>query len=205
MIKKYNKALLFCAMATIASATAIGQEQKHELRAFYQDGLTMTLGSFMFDGFFDGLSAGLGGYNLESRDYTLIGGFGAGYRYQISKRFKVGADIGYQPIESQVVFKKAGNPDISLTRKKKHLFLMPKGEFVYFSKSLFSLYGSASLGIIYYNWEQIGSNGTQSGDMTSVAFQVNPIGLRVGKAFGGFMEFGAGFQGFLQMGLNYRF
>src|SRR5699024_7083076 len=96
--------------------------------------------------------------------------------YYVTDRFSAGLDLSYQKMDA--------------------FLILPKAEFKYLNKRIIQLYGNAAAGLALFK-----ANGTNA---TSFAFQVNPIGLRIGNRLGGFFELGAGLKGFFTLGLSFR-
>jgi len=70
------------------------------------------------------------------------------------------------------------------------------------------IYSGVGIGYTFGNEtftpESIHQNQNNTGTINSFAWQINAIGIRVGKAFGGFVEFGYGYKGIVNFGLSFQ-
>ncbi len=84
------------------------------------------------------------------------------------------------------------------------------GDFQYRYKNLnkVQLYSGLSIGYTVgtENLESVPESGieNQSGSISSIAWQINAIGMRVGGDFGGFFEVGYGYKGIINLGISYQ-
>ena len=178
---------------------------RHDIRIGYSDGLTLGGASFWGMGLSDAITG------TKRSDEQSTGVFGLGYRYTLTKRFKLGMDLGIAKVTSKVT----SSPDMtpSVKEKELNLLVLPSAEFVYLRRNLFQLYGSASAGVDFTRHYETGLTERgkelaqkESKFETSFAYQVNPIGLRVGNnRIGGFVEAGLGYKGFVTAGLSLGF
>lgn len=200
-IKNLHKSCL-AVIAILISNAAMAQLpsiNKQEVRIGYSDGLPFRATTFLVDIFSACFSAELNNYGIEDIDARNTGFFEAGYRYQISRRFKVGADISFMNAQLTIHTNDPANK-ISKTSTQYLLFL-PGGQFSYVKRPRLDFYASASAGIIAV-WSK---DEDQLRNNVGAAFQVNPVGLRVGGRMAGFIEAGFGYKGILTGGISYRF
>ena len=178
---------------------------RHDIRVSYSDGLTLGGASFWGIGLSDAITG------TERTDQKSTGVFGLGYRYAFNKRFSLGVDLGVAKVSGKVTSPPDQTPSI---REKDYNFLvLPTAEFVYFRRNIFQLYGSASAGVDMSRHYETGltDKGKELAQKstrisTEFAYQVNPIGLRVGnKRIGGFVEAGLGYKGFVTAGVSIGF
>jgi hypothetical protein len=74
-------------------------------------------------------------------------------------------------------------------------------------QEVIQLYTMLGLGVTL-NTEKGSYNSTGDTDTetsSNLAFQVTPIGMRIGRKLGGFAELGFGYKGIMNFGLSYRF
>jgi hypothetical protein len=85
---------------------------------------------------------------------------------------------------------------------EKHFFaFMPTIHFTWLNKKIISLYSGGALGVAFlYTY----SRGEHLWEVAP-AFQLTFIGIRVGKTWYGFGEYGVGVKGFLATGVGYKF
>ena len=178
---------------------------KHDIRVSYSDGLTLGGASFWGMGLSDAITG------TKRTDEQSTGVFGLGYRYNLSKRFKLGLDLGFAKVTSKVT----SSPDKipSIKEKELNFLVLPAAEFIYFRRNLFQLYGSASAGVDFTRHFETGLTDRgkelaqkKSKFETGFAYQINPIGIRIGNnRIGGFVEAGLGYKGFVTAGLSLGF
>lgn len=144
-----------------------------------------------------------GGKEPKFDSTKQVGMFEVGYKYNLSERVRVGADVNYLKIDDTYIDKK--NNDKSY-RKVTYLMVMPNIDYAYIKTSKIRFYGSASAGYINYS-AKYSKEKSLNGDSGAFAFQVNPLALNwsFAKNFGVFCEFGFGFKGVATGGLNYIF
>ncbi len=83
--------------------------------------------------------------------------------------------------------------------------VMPKADIYYVNRELFSLYSGLAAGVSHSFCHTNYSNRfDQSFNYFSVAYQLNALGIRVGKDIAGYVEFGFGYQGMVNLGISAR-
>lgn len=202
--------LVSCALFIAMNANAQVEKTKkefspHSIRVSYSDGLTLSGSSFWGMGLSDAIT----GTKRSAQKATGV--LGLGYRYSINQRFKVGVDFGLAKVSSKITDSKDKTP--SLKEKELNFMILPTAEFVYFKRNIVELYGSAAAGINFNRHYETGLTEIgkkmvdKNSKMTrSFAYQVNPIGLRLGNnRIGGFIEAGLGYRGFITTGISYNF
>ena len=115
----------------------------HEIRIAVSDGITLSMASFLGMGLSDWVTG------TKRSEIQSTGVYGIGYRYAIN-RFKVGADVGFINITSELKYANEKTP--SLKEKSRDILVLPTGEFIYYKRGVISLYGSASAGIDF-SWD----------------------------------------------------
>ena len=68
------------------------------------------------------------------------------------------------------------------------------------------MYSGVGLGYTYGTEEltppsELGTT-PASGDVSNIAYQINAVGVRIGKKFGGYAEFGYGYKGIVNLGFS---
>lgn len=178
-------------------------DNRHEFRVAASDGLTLTT----VDVLGMGLSDALTGTKRSNEKATMV--YSVGYRYALN-RFRLGGDLGFAKTSSQLMLN--GETSTSIKEKELNFLVLPTAEFTYFKRRLVELYGSASAGVSLKRHSETGltdagKKAAQKTDLNAAfAYQVNPIGLRVGNdRIGGFVEAGMGHKGFLTAGVSVKF
>src|SRR5690606_34113805 len=78
------------------------------------------------------------------------------------------------------------------------------GQFIYLNREKVQLYGELGVGITHYSgYATVGDNRNDY-EGTALGFQLNPIGVRFGKRYGGFVELGAGTKSIFTAGFSVR-
>ena len=129
--------------------------------------------------------------------YNASSGVGMiNYKYYLCKKLTIGMGIGYENIST------SGS----------YLTFTPEFTYTYFDnphdRIRVRLYGGASLGLTVYDdffvYHDLYSHHTDlSGP--SVTGQITPLGMRIGRKLGGFVELGLGYKGLFNFGCSYRF
>lgn len=137
-------------------------------------------------------------YRSTVRGY---GAFGFQYQYRISKLIQLGALVSVNPGTVDLKFDKGTTAYISTL----FVSFMPRVDFYYLNRGIVSVYSGLALGATYFNFK--GNYSAQPDSSSSgigFGFQLNGVGIRVGKAVGGFVEMGYGCQGIINFGLTAR-
>ena len=187
------------------SGKNLSGENRHEFRLSVSDGLTLGSSGILGDGLTDAI---LGSKRSDSKTSML---FGFGYCYSIN-RFRVGADLGFLQASSKVTL--SGETAPSIKDKGLNFLILPTAEFTYFKRGLVELYGGASVGVDLVRQTQTPLSADRKNEKMKnkndfsafVAYQVNPIAVRVGNdRIGGFIEAGFGYKGFATAGVSLKF
>lgn len=187
--------------------TAAAQETlpKHDVRVQVSDGVPIMMATALVFGFTDAVFNGFSGYRAEEKDDHGGGHFSLSYRYHITDRFNAGATLGYQGFSTDYLLTKQGSPDINGKRSFTTILIMPEAEYKYVKTRNFAFYGNAAFGLAVYSYDETTSGSSSNSynhTLASIAFQANPVGLRVGNKFAGYLEAGVGFRGFFTLGLS---
>ena len=197
----------------IAGMTANAQNKKddnmslhkHEISISYSDGTTLEGANLWGIGLADAITG------TKRTDESSTGVFGVGYRYVLSKRCRLGLDLGFAKVASKITVSPDKTP--SIKEKELNLLVLPAAEFIYLRRHSFELYGSAMAGVDFTRHHETGV--TARGKevalkntklQTDFAYQINPIGIRTGNSrISGFVEAGLGYKGFVTAGLSLKF
>ncbi|MEJ5145539.1 MULTISPECIES: porin family protein [unclassified Sphingobacterium] len=193
------KKSIFIAITTVVGFVFNTQAQeykKHEIRIDYSDATPLVIADVFTNAFVSAISGS------ESSNEQAFGMLSAGYRYALSNRFSIGADLSYANASSDM--KNKSTNEITY-RKSNFYMVLPTAKYSYVKSGIIDFYGTVASGAILAN----GSDRTDHEKTTTndiiFAFQVNPLGLRIGKDWGGFLEAGYGFKGIFALGASYRF
>ncbi|MBB2949477.1 hypothetical protein [Sphingobacterium sp. JUb56] len=193
------KKSIFIAIAAVVGfvfKTQAQESKKHEIRIDYSDATPLVIADVFTNTFVSAISGS------ESSNEKAFGMLSAGYRYALSNRFSIGADLSYANASSDM--KNKSTNEITY-RKSNFYMVLPTAKYSYVKRGIIDFYGTVASGAILAN----GSDRTDHEKTTTndiiFAFQVNPLGLRIGKDWGGFLEAGYGFKGIFALGASYRF
>lgn len=197
MKKIISTALLFCTIVATAQ-----EKGKSEIRLAYSDASFVLMGEGLANALSNTIVSGISGVKYKDAKSTTFGMFEAGYRYNIGERLKIGGDISYLRTEDK--FEKNKTNPKTVTRTSSYFMGTVMGQYSYIKTSLLDFYGSGGVGAIALSTkDEVG--GTYKDNALGFAFQINPVGLRVGKTFGAFLELGYGYKGIATAGLSYKF
>lgn len=123
-------------------------------------------------------------YRHIFRNDLYMWGITAGISSSVSKIYNVGQYEG------------------DLTRKFYSLAI--EWEYRYYNHGVIQVYSGLGLGFTYGNETFTPNEVVQSstGNISSVAYQLNAVGIRIGKQFGGYIEFGYGYKGIINLGFS---
>lgn len=163
------------------------------------------IGTFpnLFDSF-QGIATSIGSLGNASRESTSYqGNFYLKGKHRISNRLDIGGSYVFQPINSNLI---RGNSIVG-TQKTSWHSIMGVGDFYWMRRQSFGLFTGAGIGIAFAN-ETRRDNETREeakGSMSSVALQLNLIGVQFGRQLSTSLTFGIGFEGLASLGVGYRF
>lgn len=132
------------------------------------------------------------------------GVFSADYSYFVKDNWSVGASLNYEQISNNTVVLN------TTTGKQKNTYytLGITTNYHYVNKGIFNLYSGVGLAYVY-NEEKYNATSSETSDTkksnSELGFQINALGLRVGKKFGGYVELGYGYKGIVNVGISYKF
>ena len=149
------------------------------------------------------------GYLVRPGSYRAFTPF-MGYRYWFSKHFGLGGIFAFD-YNSVKVYNGTDPKDQSVQMREINRYYMTfavEPTFNYVYKPAWQLYGYLGLGGTIVTFADATFNdGTKAiiSRLPYVNVHFTPIGMRFGKEFGGFLEFGYGYKGILNAGFSYRF
>jgi hypothetical protein len=171
---------------------------KNEVFTSYGVGSAQQLGIFIVYGFASAFTL------KELEFYNMIGPLIIGYKRNLGMNFSIGITYSYSEMTAEV---KNQNGSTYYKEDFKFHTLMARQDFIYVTNKYVQMYSGLGEGLMigssHYKYDY--SPTTYKWNETTFAFQVNAFGLRVGHKFGGFIELGAGFNGFVNAGLTWKF
>lgn len=202
---------------------------RHELRLSYSDAIPLTVANFLGTGIGDAIT---GTKHINAESWGL---FEVGYRYSLNK-WKIGADLGFGYISSDIVSDYHNIPVINQNDlnflimpsgelsyyQKRYLnlygsaslgIMLTRTNYTYdanrkenITDPVTSERNKQSRSSLNNQNNNISGSDYFSKFYSTFAFQINPIGIRVGNnRIGGFLELGVGFKGFLTAGVSIQF
>jgi hypothetical protein len=141
--------------------------------------------------------------SFETRNNISTGAFSFEYQYRPKKWVSVGGSVSYERTTCDLFSK---NLDIDAGNIINNYYtVMATARFNYLSKKIITLYSRVGIG--YTLWLEYINGDNQYQDQSDgfVAFQLTPIGIRIGTKVGGFFEAGFGSEGMVAAGVSFRF
>ncbi|MGA3014799.1 MAG: hypothetical protein ABSD71_12295 [Bacteroidales bacterium] len=148
-------------------------------------------------------------YSINSfTDPTSFGNIYIGYNRHLNKVVSTGFMFGYQDFQSTATGE-TGDYDaytkFPVTIDDRLLMAIARVSFCYVDKPVVHMYSGVGIGVTM-DFATARGNGESSTDRKLFpAGQLTLMGIRFGRAFGGFFEFGIGTYGILNAGLSYKF
>jgi len=201
-----KKNVLFCVViaVTFLAETSVAQENplpKNEIRVEYG----MLTGVEMANAIYSIWPAI--GISVISRDTiadyspSFYGVAGMEYIRHLKPWISIGTSVSLNPINTYIRSKKG----YEFTYSYYCLSVLPRVDFYYMNKGMFSMYSGIQVGASFIFWTDKKGNTTDTDFGVSPAFHINAFGIRVGKDIGGFMEWGYGFRGVFNFGVSAKF
>ncbi len=204
-MQKAVKYILFCFTLLIVYEDAKSQKpdfKRHEIEINYSYFTTAKIINNIYDKLY-----GFGDHNdnyLFNNNFNSYGAAYFTYRFNLLKKMSLGITCGVDFSNADIVDNR--NAYFGNTRKT-YLTSALECKYKYADKKIVSFYGFLGIG---YSWLFTKDNYIM--DPQGMKFvkmiknhldgQITPIGIRIGKTFGGFIELGIGYKGFLNAGLS---
>lgn len=187
---------VICMVVMILSGSGIAgaQEQKNELV------VTAGVGSFQdiaqSIGNIGVVIATFGFISYDTKMVTPV--IGVHYKRHINKWVSVGGTFNYQQFEDTyyILGEEVGSTDIN------YYTYMGRFDLTYLHRPIFQMYSGLSAGVAVLSES---GTGVESDNAYGFAFQLNALGLRLGKQFAAVLELGLGFNGLIAGGVSYTF
>ena len=140
-------------------------------------------------------------------DPTSFGNIFIGYNRHLNKVISTGFMFGYQDFQSTATgeTRTSYGTSFPVTIDDRLIMAIARISFYYVNKPIVSMYSGVGIGVTM-DFATAKGNGESSTDRKLFpAGQLTLMGIRFGRAFGGFIEFGIGTYGILNAGLSYKF
>ncbi len=134
-----------------------------------------------------------------------IGSLNFGYKRYLFKN-KIGVSLNSIYCQINAIYTSKKNDSLNYKTKDRVFCIMPGFEYHYYNKKIVQLYSGFQIGVCYYNQKEfaISNNNKTIHNQFKFAFQIDALGIRVGKKIGGFVEFGIGYNGIVKVGISGR-
>ena len=133
----------------------------------------------------------------------LLGTLNFGYKRYIKNKFGIIMNITFSQINGS--YKNKFNDTLSFKTKDNIIAILPGFEYHYFSRKVLQLYSGIQLGMYIKNKKFIDYRQTIKHKNAGFAFQIDALGIRIGKKIGVFVEADFGFNGIIKVGLSGQF
>ena len=149
----------------------------------------------------------LGNYQLDNQHYT--GGIILTYKHAFNDRWLLGFSAAYDGRSADLLNKERDTKKGSYVSS--YITPVVSFDYRYLMKEKVQLYSGIALGATLLNEHKTVTNPEPDESATSdenqvfFDFQVNLIGVRVGKKLAGFAELGFGYKGIINGGISYQF
>jgi len=121
----------------------------------------------------------------------------------LNDRLMLGSSLGMSQNKGKIYY--LGNMKGNIKRNSYTIFF--EFYYRYINSPTVQIYSGAALGISYINENFYPSDGSASSQNSSFvpAYQLSVIGIRIGRNLAGFIEFGYGYKGIINLGLSFQF
>lgn len=164
-------------------------------RSEVQVGYGLGSATLLIEGIADVLASALVPGSIRSVNRTGTGPFIVGYNRYVSERFSVGVQGSY--INSNATYTTTSG---EFKGSNRYLTALLRGDYRWLNRGV-QMYSGLGLGGSYLTSDV----GGKSDNSLGFAFQVNALGVRVGKRVGAFAEVGFGFNGIVTVGVSAKF
>lgn len=205
-MKKTPLLLLLLSVAALAPAYSFSQEnpspsRPNEIYVGYG-----ALSLFYFTGNLDHNYDDPYYNDYDNADPSSPGTFVIGYNRQLNKIVSIGVVLSYMHTNNTFKYHDY-NTSVYYTGTNHEYLLteITRVTFSYLNRPSIKVYSGVGMGVTIDLNEATYEGTTLKDRKILPAGQLTFIGIRFGKAFGGFLEFGVGSNGIMQGGLSYRF
>jgi len=199
-----KKVFLFLSILILSTSLAA----QSYYRSYDHHDISVSYGMFLPDQFNNIESSMLNDLYPEQRyvgdEYKSTGAIFLTYRHVFNNElFLWGISAGLSSSSSKVY--NVGQYEGELNRQ--YYTVAIEWEYRYVNQGVVQVYSGLGLGFTYGTEELSPPPGAENstvstGDISSVAYQINAAGIRIGKKFGGYAEFGYGYKGIFNVGFS---
>ena len=187
---------VICATAVMAQEMGNSPMKRHEINGGIGLLSHTQIATFLVDAIGSMLTLG---YGLAPDSYNVLTP-NVSYRYWFSNGYALGAGFAFDV--NSVKVNRQSDGTYMKTYKRYYSTFVVENTFGYMRKPSFQLYGQLGLGATFIS---IPGNSYGIEKVPFFNLQVTPFGMRIGKDYAGFMEFGYGYKGIINAGFSARF
>lgn len=160
----------------------------------------LLFGDFLNISFFDSWFL-----NEKSKiDYKLRAPATIHYKYYVKPSIAINTHVFYSFFQAKKTFEATTTANDYISKNHSYGMLFGASFYYYRTKNV-QVYSGADIGF-FLNREIFKSENTyEKRNDIFFSFQLNAAGVRFGNKFGGYIEFGYGSKGILNLGLSYKF
>ncbi|MDR3308811.1 MAG: hypothetical protein LBS80_02525 [Tannerella sp.] len=189
----------FIAIVSFTGLKAQGDERKHEFSIgagiFSTSNIVFAIGDAIVNGI------NITG-DAKFEEHTASPVYHLGYKYYLSRKIGLGATLtaGTEKAKGMI----SNQYDGELKRFYSNIAI--ESSFNYVNTEYVKVYALAGVGLLYLQQAYTPQNEKKKEQSLCTAdFQITPIGVKVGKTAGCYLEAGFGYKGIVSCGVFYRF
>lgn len=198
-----KKVLILVAAAMIAAVSVSAQKDlRHEISLSYGAGSSAQFGEGLGEGLVMAIFS-----DTEYDDGFILGPISLEYFYHLNNpRVAIGGFVSYSKWDSDIQKKNSSHDKVG-ERNRSYISVMPSIKYYWTNNDHFGFYSKVAAGAAFLSSteKKLEDNKTKDDNSTHFLFQVSAIGLEFGSKFRGYTELGVGEQGFIQVGVRYKF
>lgn len=154
--------------------------------------------------FFDNMLAfPISFFLLSAESHSPVGPVMIGYRHYVNKHISFGIMGSYTAYKTD--YKYTLNDSVIGRTDDKFYTVMARGDINYINDNYFQIYSGLSVGLTNFKTNYADSTSSNGLSTNHLAYQINLVGVRVGKNIGAFIELGFGYNGIFNGGISYKF
>lgn len=140
----------------------------------------------------------------ETSNSSFSGAIGIHYDRQISDKFLVGLSFLFESVTGDIVVNNGTGTRYNEAHKATYPTVLLNGSYLYVSRERLELYARVGVGACFSK-EEVTYQGTTTDNSVLFAYQISPIGIRIGRKIYFNVEAGFGYAGIAVFGVGYRF
>jgi hypothetical protein len=141
----------------------------------------------------------------RTSETAFSGTFSIQYDRVIAEKYSVGVSFIFEELTKDVTITGSSSITNNEAYKGKHYTVLVNGSYMYSVKPKFEMYARLGLGVSFTEEKYTEQQVETSDEDVLFAYQISPIGIRVGQKLFFQAEAGFGYVGILSIGVGYRF